>query len=518
MSRILIHNIKHIQNLEFELPGQGVHVLTGSNGSGKTTLMACLFRIGASWAFQEHFRTSRSPRLDLYGNGYIQYTLNNQSVKYQYSNVRWTPRPRPNNAILSQFGYPEVRFLPATGNRLYITDSEFDPSDVRPTEQWLKDDLNSLLETQKFNNLRFVQTGSTRGRGGGSQRWKRAYVIRTNPSVSPAKYYSERNFSLGEILVLNTLLLIQDVPNGSMLLIDELEMALHPRVQVKLLRYLEEKARQKNLTIILSTHSSSLIKCANNLIYLENPGNGNINVHRNIYATMVLQNVAIEEDIQPDYTFYVEDDMAELLLKRMILKYWDLYPNRLRPLYKVLPIGGFKEVLKFTKRSYRYLLPDRIGQYAFLDADVQEQYNEIDAKGNNRSESEQRAYELFNELSSRTKYLPITPELGVWEWISNNPTLAQNEINSFFHDAPINMTDLINDANQNVTPVPGKPRDEAKKRMNRIFENVESHTNRERKGIIDAFMAAFVKNYYQDQTNQNSLQAMFGPVFNSPGN
>ena len=79
-------------------------------------------------------------------------------------------------------------------------------------------------------------------------------------------YYSEKNFSLGEILILNTLLLIDDVTAGSMLLIDELEMALHPRVQIRLLKYLENKAIEKNLVIILSTHSSSLIKSAKKLI------------------------------------------------------------------------------------------------------------------------------------------------------------------------------------------------------------------------------------------------------------
>src|SRR5690606_36324391 len=156
----------------------------------------------------------------------------------------------------------------------------------------------------KFNNLRYVQTSSTRGPGSGSQRWKRAYVIKIGNS-----YYSEKNFSLGEILILNTLLLIDDVTTGSMLLIDEIEMALHPRVQIRLLKYLEKKATEKGLVIILSTHSSSLIKSAKKLIYLDNKsGDGQIKVNKNCYPAIVLRDIAIEEDIQPDYIFVVEDD------------------------------------------------------------------------------------------------------------------------------------------------------------------------------------------------------------------
>lgn len=52
------------------------------------------------------------------------------------------------------------------------------------------------------------------------------------------------NFSLGERLVLNTLDYAQDVPDNSLLLIDEIELALHPTAQVKFYEYVQGLARR----------------------------------------------------------------------------------------------------------------------------------------------------------------------------------------------------------------------------------------------------------------------------------
>lgn len=512
MKKVKISNIKNVQNLEFEIPSEsGVYVLTGSNGSGKTTLMTCLLRIGWFRAFQDNFRTG-SERIDKF-NGYIEYFVDNTSVKYIHGNQRWVPTPRNRSTILRQFGFPDVRFLPATGNRLYIHDQNITPTDFRSVNQNLKDDLNSLLETEKFDNLRYIQTGSARGRGSGSQRWKRAYVIKHGND-----YYSEKNFSLGEILVLNTLLLIEDVPSGSMLLIDELEMALHPKVQIKLLRYLETKAREKNLIVILSTHSSSIIKCAENIMYLKNSGGGNITVLNKCYPAIVLREVAIEEDIQPDYIFLVEDDMAKLFLEAVLNLYFQYENTSLRPICKILPIGGYPQVLSFADNTREYLFNNRIGQYLFLDKDVEQVKSDLARKGNNRTEAENSLFDLFSNLERRIKILPITPELGLWNWIISNSRTIQNRINSHYPDATFGLDSLISQTNSNFPHTSNNERTNAKNHLAYLVRLLENNTNEHSKRISQFLFGLFVESYFSDHNNLNALRNTFGQIFNTRGN
>lgn len=511
-NKIIINNIKHIRNLVFEIPtSSGAYVLTGSNGSGKTTLMTTLLRIGWYRAFQDHFKTG-SERIDAY-EGEVIYQTDRNSISYHHAGSRWTPRPRSiSQGFFQQFGYPEVRFLPATGNRLYIQDDVINPTDFRAVEEDLKQDLNYLLETSKFSNLRYVQTGSSRGPGGGSQRWKRAYVIRSGRR----KYYSEKNFSLGEILVLNTLALIRDVPAGSMLLIDELEMALHPRVQIRLLNYLKNKAIENNLTVIISTHSSSLIKSADKLIYLENQGDGNILVRNNCYPALVLREVAIEEDIQPDYVFMVEDDMAEMLTKEMVKYYYQLEPTRQIPLYKVLPIGGYPQVLGFASLASEYLFNSKIGQYILLDADVEQTKTELTRKGNNRTVDEQQLFELFQSLEIKVKYLPITPELGIWQWLTTQTASIQQDINSHYPDTVINLQDLIEQTDRNYATDTDSERKKAKRRLKFIVKLLEGRVNEDSRRINQFLFGVFVK--YLHLNNNAIIRCIFAPIFNTRGN
>lgn len=512
MRKITIENIKHIQNLEFNVPSNsGVYVLTGSNGSGKTTLLACLLRIGWFRSFQDYFKTG-SDRVDKF-EGSITYSVGSQSVSYQHAGERWPPRPRKNSSIFSQFGFPGVRFLPATGNRLFVHADNIAPTDFKAVEQTLKTDLNHLLETSKFENLRYIQTGSIRGPGSGSQRWKRAYVIKKGN-----QYYSEKNFSLGEILILNTLLLIDDVPNGSMLLIDELEMALHPRVQIKLLNYLEQKSIERQLTIILSTHSSSLIKSAKRLIYLENDGEGNIKVHNNCYPALILREVAIEEDIQPDYVFIVEDDMAEMLLKESLNLYFQLHPDKQVPVYKVIPIGGYPQVLSFAEKSKDYLFNSRIGQYLFPDKDVVDIKANLQSLGNGRNTSQQELLDQFQRLENRTVFLSITPELGLWNWIKTNPNQIQSEIHSHYPDSTFNFSQLVTDTDNHFPNNSDNERKDAKNHLKYLVGLIEQRTNENSMRVNLFLFKLYVKSYYSNQDNRNELRRIWGQIFNRRGN
>nr|WP_260400164.1 AAA family ATPase [Paraburkholderia bannensis] len=111
-NKITIRNLKHIRELNFDVPGPGVHLLAGANGAGKTSVLACLRRIGQGNAFAHHFRASQfSTSLDNFDGAEIVYLVNGRQVTYAYGGERWVPRPRSNNRLLSEFGYPSVFIL-----------------------------------------------------------------------------------------------------------------------------------------------------------------------------------------------------------------------------------------------------------------------------------------------------------------------------------------------------------------------------------------------------------------------
>ena len=129
-----------------------------------------------------------------------------------------------------------------------------------------------------------ITTGDLRrGKKSAYGRRNTAYVI----PLGKNQYYSEQNFSFGEIVMLNLLLDIEDTKDGSLLLIDELELALHPSAQIRLITILRKIAEEKNLTIIISTHSSSIIKSQKNVILLEDCGDNIINLNYSHHCLII---------------------------------------------------------------------------------------------------------------------------------------------------------------------------------------------------------------------------------------
>ena len=407
-NHILIEKVKGINKLDFEIPRPGVYVVTASNGSGKTTLLACVERLQNTSALSHYFIQQRSWNVDSYDDSKITYkSITCKSVTYTYREVSNSWRPLKNDIqAIKDFGFKSVKTIPTLGKRIYTQSKKIRGGYVKAAPSTLRKAMAEVLENQIFLKLLKINLGEIRGRGGANRRNNTAFLLPKGQvrqrNKTTRTYYSESGFSLGEIFSLNLLFELEVIDKDSLLMIDELEVALHPRVQINMLRYIEKKATEKNLTVLVSTHSSSLIKCSSKLIFLDKDiTNNNINVHYNCYPTLALQEVAVEEDIQPDYVFFVEDQSAEFLLKEMIKQYFKHNTNKLQPLWKILPIGGYPEVLRFTQKVNTYLLNNRIGQYAFLDKDVEDVVLNLRKKGNNRTESENKLWELFDSQDNK---------------------------------------------------------------------------------------------------------------------
>lgn len=497
---ITIRNLKGISNFIYEIPGPGLHLLSGENGSGKTTLLACLRRIGYKNAFPVHFATSaQSEQLDNYGNATIEYSINGRSVVYGYRSERWTPRPRSGASLIQDFGFPNVIYAGAVADRITPNAQDFVPARVRPAGAALIASLNQVFETSKFDQLKVINL--TRGAG------NQAFLLRVGRG-NPAKYHTEKNFGLGELCVLKLMLSLQDCPNNSLVLIDELEMALHPMAQIKFVEYLKEISRQKNLTTIISTHSASLIKYfgRNYLSFLVREGD-ETKVLKNCFPTYALGQLGFGEERAPDYLIYVEDRAARRISE---ILWQSIVADRLgvraayAPTVHFVEIGGINNVLNML-RNGGGLVPEQTSILALLDLDAKTEtlQNAINT-GNLRTQ------QLFASCDAQLRYLPWTPEVGMIQFLSGHHAEAQDSLRQLTNTAYLRLPQVTED--ELVADAGGPQRRAAKNGLNRICqETADALPNLDAAEIKDLVYKIFCGwSFVEDRAR---IQALFGPFF-----
>ncbi len=497
--KIKITNVRNIKKLEFDIPNKGVYVLTGPNGSGKTTLLASLYRIGYWNAFADNFKTTiKEQKLDSFGGACITYSVGTDEVFYKYSNTRWSPTPRKNSKLLSRMGFPAVKFIAANAKRIEPTADELKTNIIRKASDQIIQDVKSILSDKKFDNLKIINT--KRGVG------HHAYLI--EKKISGKNYYfSEKNFSLGELCVLKLVHEIKDIPHNSMILIDEIEMALHPRAQASLFHYLLKKSDEKNLTIIFSTHSASLIKRAGkrHILLLRDNGEGDISCFQRCYPAQALGDISFDEDIQPDYLFFVEDYQAKFLLEQMLEAYKvGKEIGSPSPYYKVVPVGGFPQVVEFLINSDQ-IFSDSVKRFAYLDKDVQDEA--IKQAEDNKNYA---LLEKFKNNKEKIKYLPCTPERGIIELISADKIEHSRQMKTKFAGGSIDLEMIMRSDDYNRIQS-DKPRELTKKQFSYITSEISRKTGMSEESVDQIFATHYVKCEYS--TNAAALNAEFGPIF-----
>jgi ABC-type lipoprotein export system ATPase subunit len=421
-TKLTVRKLKNIDQLEFEIPGPGAYLLTGSNGVGKTSLLTCISRLRNSWAFQRGFRSSFHPSLDSHRGASVRYDINGDSVTYTYIEERWAPLPRRKGRLLADCGYPDVKFIAADAARVQPKEESFSPRSVRLTDLRLRAAMNAIFNTSRFDELCYISLD----RGGRN----RAYVIRQMQLGKSTMYFSEKNFSLGELCVLKLLLSLDDIAANSLILIDELELAVHPRAQTNLFQHLSEFSKEKNLTIIFSTHSVTLIKNTQReqVLFLQNT-NGIVTCIKGCYPTFALGQITSGEELAPDCVVYVEDDSAKKCVEAMLQLYRrEMKPQVAQPTVVVAPLGGFRQILEFLDKGPQ-LFPNSTKVKALLDEDVKTE-SLIDYT----SRADHSMLGLFQRLTTSVGYLPWTPESGFIELVRQNQVLHENGLKDYFQD------------------------------------------------------------------------------------
>lgn len=127
--------------------------------------------------------------------------------------------------------------------------------------------------------------------------------------------YSGFHQGAGESTI--TELLALDIPQYSLVLIDEIETSLHPSAQRRLIRDLATVSRLKHVQFIVTTHSPYILD--------ELPSYARIQILNDGEEKRIVLGVSSEfalshmdDELHPEMDIYVEDDVAKILLEEII--------------------------------------------------------------------------------------------------------------------------------------------------------------------------------------------------------
>jgi predicted ATPase len=134
-------------------------------------------------------------------------------------------------------------------------------------------------------------------------------------------------------------LLMNEIPQYSLVVIDEIETSLHPRSQRRLMRDLAEICRIREVQLIVSTHSPYILD--------ELPDNARLYIWEGAAGREIMKGVSPEfamtkMDLEqhPECDVYVEDDIAQVMIREIIVTHAiDVIPRLLIVPYGAASVG-----------------------------------------------------------------------------------------------------------------------------------------------------------------------------------
>lgn len=154
-----------------------------------------------------------------------------------------------------------------------------------------------------------------------------------------------------------------DLPQYSIILIDEIESSLHPRVQRRLIRDFAEKCREREWQMVLTTHSPYVLA--------ELPPEARAQIMQVGNTREIVYGVSPEfamtrmDDVpQPECDLYVEDLRAQTMLTELLVRF---APKLVQRRYQIVPYGAASvgKALGLMVLGNRFPRPSRV----FLDGD-----------------------------------------------------------------------------------------------------------------------------------------------------
>lgn len=344
--KVKIENLKSIKNLEINLPFQkGVYLICGENGLGKSTFFSALSRLVYKGALTSYFKNI--------GNSETRITFQlEDKVDEWVKKPNWQRENHKNDEIFIKGFYEGSfifgnRFSDANKNLLSkIHQLQKNPNDLTEADSFIIENLGYILKDNQsyYNSLKKIKYKNK----------SEEYGFKNTP------YFWEINnelifqmsMSSGEYLLINLLHFIYEKISYlkrhnqnelSLILLDEIELALHPSAQIRLLEFLNNQAENNNLCVYCATHSTQIINKIkpNNIFYLENLPNSEVAIRNPCYPAYITRDMYTNDGF--DYILLVEDRLAKLVVEKTIK---NIQSQNKYKLINIIPCGGWEKTLE----------------------------------------------------------------------------------------------------------------------------------------------------------------------------
>lgn len=363
-----IHNIKNINDAILELPfDNGVYTFVGSNGCGKSTIMLCMSQL----LYPTQLRKLRDGDIDK--GSYIKFVIDtqwcqwkvNDSLKWSYvgNDIRFS-------GLYEGSLFYGTRFEDSTNIEELIKKGKIGANEIADADEPVKRQLSYILhgDTNHYTTLKRLKNKNVADRLGIRNR---PYFVKTNGVL-----ISQYRMSSGECMLISLLHFLYNsierrslpVNQKALVLIDELELALHPVAVVRLMEYLHQLVKEhSNLVVFLSTHSPEVIKTMNPMdLFKVSNADGTMTVERNCYPSYLIRD--LYSNVSPDFLLLVEDKLAQLVVNKILSN----YSLRNSKLIHCVPVGGAANVLALHKELYqKKILGTNTQIVSILDGDME---------------------------------------------------------------------------------------------------------------------------------------------------
>ena len=389
-----IEKIKNIEHFEYTFSfDKGIYALVGENAVGKSTLMSAI----ASVVYRQTLRRMSDSELCEESKITLKCLGKETVWSYDLKSGKLTP----SDLGIQFYGIYEGS-IEDMKNLDDLTKDQAFVDKLVPAPNDLKEALSHILhgESGHYQNLYRLKNMTV----------AREYNLGNMPyflRLYNGKYISKYKMSSGECMLISLLNFINSsalnpqkmshphpvLSRKLFVFIDEVELALHPSSIDRLLEYLDGMIEQKDLTVMFSSHSSELIRkiSPRNICYMKNDGHEAIIISP-CYPQYAIRSLYNHDGY--DCTILVEDKVAELLIKKLIID----YRTKNNLLINVLPVGGWNNTLELQKNicEQNILGRDKF-TFSIIDGDVEKEVNK-------RNEFKPLK-KLFLPIKSLEKYL-----------------------------------------------------------------------------------------------------------------